>query len=518
MSDTLCLSVRFLQPFCHARGERNEPQWPPAPLRLYQALVDAAAATGELEHAATALRWLERQPPPLIIAAPGQAASVGYRLYVPNNAGDRVAMARARGRNETIAQHRTDKDVRPTHLAGDATVHYVWPVTDDDNFARHREHMLAAARHITHLGWGIDMVAASASIIPASAVDALEGERWHLAGDDATLRLRVPIAGTLENLTARHQARLDRLLASEWDLGSVPPISALTEVGYARPGAPPRPVYAAFALRELTGPRLRPFDPIRHTITVTSMMRHAARCLPLGWPAERVATFVLGHGERPNTPYISARGPRLAFLPVPSIEPRGSGNETVGTIRRVLITVIGGRADGDLLRVAGQLGGLTLRAGVETPPLAWLAPIRGRDSVLHRYTDQASTWSTVSPVILPGHERRGRSTDELVRRAIRQAGFSPELTRCAEIDCRGMGYLAGVEMASRYRCPTHLDRYRRVHVRITWRDVAGRPIAIPGPICLGRGQYQGLGLFAAYRERRGRAEIPETAREMQMVM
>src|SRR3954451_23719277 len=101
MQNYLSITVRFLQPMCHARDHRGEPEWPPSPLRLFQALVSASAARWNerirLEYAAPALRWLERQPAPAIIAAAGRRSRVKYRLYVPDNVGDKVAGTWSRG-------------------------------------------------------------------------------------------------------------------------------------------------------------------------------------------------------------------------------------------------------------------------------------------------------------------------------------------------------------------------------------------------------------------------------------
>ena len=44
-----------------------------------------------------ALRWLERRPPPLIIAPRAEPCAVKYRLYVPDNVGDKVAGSWSRG-------------------------------------------------------------------------------------------------------------------------------------------------------------------------------------------------------------------------------------------------------------------------------------------------------------------------------------------------------------------------------------------------------------------------------------
>ena len=69
MSDDLCLAATFLDPRFHGRGDGGEPEWPPSPLRLLQAIVAANAddignMDGDLDRALT---WLELQGPPLIL-------------------------------------------------------------------------------------------------------------------------------------------------------------------------------------------------------------------------------------------------------------------------------------------------------------------------------------------------------------------------------------------------------------------------------------------------------------------
>ena len=101
MPSHFCLTVRFLQPYSHGRGASGDPEWPPSPLRVFQALVAAAAARWnertKLETAAPALRWLECRRTPSIVAATGIPSEVPYRLYVPDNVADKVAKSWARG-------------------------------------------------------------------------------------------------------------------------------------------------------------------------------------------------------------------------------------------------------------------------------------------------------------------------------------------------------------------------------------------------------------------------------------
>ena len=126
----------------------------------------------------------------------------------------------------------------------------------------------------------------------------------------------------------------------------------------------------------------------------------------------------------------------------------------------------------------------------------------------------------MTPVVLPGYDdpahyrrrlARGASADEqkalllrlqdrieaLLRKAIIQAGFSPSLAGHADIEWRDVGFWLGTDIASRYGVPDHLKRYPRLHVRIRWRDEAGEPCPVVGPLCVGSGRYYGLGLFAA---------------------
>src|SRR5207245_2953628 len=109
-----------------------------------------------------ALHWLERQESPTIIAATGVRSDMKYRLYVPDNVADKVARSWVGGREGSIADYRTEKDVRPMHLKGEA-VHYLFPLTE--GVCPHFDVLAGAARSITHLGWGVDMVAADAAVI-----------------------------------------------------------------------------------------------------------------------------------------------------------------------------------------------------------------------------------------------------------------------------------------------------------------------------------------------------------------
>jgi CRISPR-associated protein Csb2 len=542
MPDFLCLSVRFLQPSCHARGERAEPEWPPSPLRVFQALTAAAAARwnerSRLERAAPALRWLEGLPPPVIVAPRSRPSAAGYRLYVPDNVGDKVAASWARGGSASIADYRTEKDVRPTLLEDNAgAVHYLWPLPaphPGPELAEFTDVLIPAARSITHLGWGVDMVVADAAIRSARDADALDGERWlPTEGPPADgPGLRVPVAGTLDALIDRHGEFLDRI-GPGGTFRPVAPLSAYRVLGYRCSTDPAQPDIATFGLLQPDGSRFRAFDPARRVKIVAGMLRDAARRAgkALGWDASRIASFVLGHGEPSGSRHIPVRGPRLAYLPLPSIEGRGPGRaRVVGSVRRALLTVAGGSATAEFRQLVRILSGFELIDERDGQPAALLSRLPDAEAMVrNHYVGPAATWSTVTPVVLPGHDdprrllarlpredradshpdsssqkrildRLDRRIDALLRKAIRQAGLSDDLARCADIQYRSAGFLPGTDLARAYLPPEKIGTFRRLHVRITWMDTHGSPVFVRGPLCLGGGRYSGLGLFAARAE------------------
>jgi CRISPR-associated protein Csb2 len=518
----LCLSIRFLDPYFHGRRDGGEPEWPPSPLRLFQALVAVAAARwGERQQpgpAGPALDWLAAQPPPVILAPPG-ATAAAYRLSVPNNAMDLVARAWSRGNTSNTgdaspAKHRTMKTVRPTRFADNEAVHYLWelPAPLPDEARGYLDILAATARNLVTLGWGVDLVAGHGQVLDQDAADRLPGQRWRPTCEPAAEGLRVPTPGTLEALAGRHQAFLGRLDGNQFT--PVPALTAFAVVGYRRDtDTPARPV-AAFELlhpaeRLATLPagrsRYRPFDPVRYTHVVAARTRHAARAAaqvgrrPPAW----VEGFILGHGPGKQGQAVGAPdSPRFAYLPLPSIEDRGRPGEArrraVGSIRRLLLAEPPGGPPEPIRWARRALSGRELIDEGSHRAVALLSLISEHDRNVQPYLRPASVWSTVTPVVLPGHD--DRDTDkalELLRRAIGQAGFSRTLADGAVLEWRRVGFLAGLDLAPRYRCPAYLQDYTRYHVRIRWRDARGQPVPVRGPLVLGAGRYCGLGLFVS---------------------
>jgi CRISPR-associated protein Csb2 len=83
----LALEVEFLLGRYAATDfrDRERPEWPPHPARLFSALVAAVYDSGLGESARAALLWLESLPAPHICAEEAPAAPTPVTVYVPVN-------------------------------------------------------------------------------------------------------------------------------------------------------------------------------------------------------------------------------------------------------------------------------------------------------------------------------------------------------------------------------------------------------------------------------------------------
>jgi CRISPR-associated protein Csb2 len=296
MADYLRISIHFLGDAFHGRGDHGEPEWPPSPLRLFQALV---AASARLDNQADeTLQWLEQLPPP-IIAAPKRAdiQPRGYKTYVPDNVGDIVAKSWSRGvyfnkenKPIDISNYRTEKFIRPTLLSGEEgfpAAHYLWPIAELEQHYPLTA-LIPVAQAISQFGWGIDLVVADASVISEAEFTSLVGERWLPAQKAGGVSLRIAIPGTFLNLKKRYAAFLERIsLEKNAVFKPVPPLSQFGIVTYRLDSEISRPPYAVFALRKPDNSGFAAFSPTRRGLHLSGMLRHAAGqpdfAVPLGW-------------------------------------------------------------------------------------------------------------------------------------------------------------------------------------------------------------------------------------------
>lgn len=283
----------------------------------------------------------------------------------------------------------------------------------------------------------------------------------------------------------------------------MPPLAVYGTAAY-RPADEPTPwPFAAFAILTPDASGYRTFDPVRDTARVAGLVRHATAEAAgrAGWTSDRIATFVHGHTPDGTGP---ARGApdlaRFAFLPLPSIASFDGGSR-VEAIRRVLVVAPPGHADA-VAWARRALSGQELTDEASGRPAGLLSLLPRDDAQVGRYVGRggAASWSTVTPVVLPGHDDGDpRKAERLLRRALAHAGVSKTLADAAELEWRRVGFRAGVDLATRYRLPACHQGRLRYHLRVRWRG-GGRPVRLRGPLAVGAGRYGGYGLLAAEAE------------------
>lgn len=499
MTNFLCISVRFLDPApaFHGRRDGGEPEWPPSPLRLFQALLDAAAnrwrSTAFQEYANPALLWLESLPLPIIVT-PNHVVGEPFRISVPNNDMDSPATVWARGQ-EPVKPHRpenlrTMKAVCPIHLRGsdgdENSVQFLYLLPDDrTEFDRHYGTLQSAARSITHLGWGIDMAVGDVQELTQEDVDRRPGERWQPVSVGGT-PLRVPTEGTLANLASKHEQFLGRLSGNGFK--PVAPLSAFRVVGYRRTSDTFVRPFAAFKLLHPEDDRWALFPAARANCTA-AMTRHAAAAAAAHQPQDWVDSYVHGHRSAGDD-----MKPRFSYLPLPTIERRGPDSLVVGGIRRAIVTELVEAPSSHLGWARQMLPGQFLIDETTRDKKAMLAPLSDRDWVLQQYTGRSAIWATTTPVVLPGcDDGKFSKTEKLFLKALSHAGYSPDAL--AELEYRNVAFWPGVDLARRFHRADYLrkDHWSVYHMRIRWRT------SMLGPIALGAGRHCGLGIFAAMK-------------------
>lgn len=514
----LIISVTFLNGTFHGRSDGRFPEWPPSPMRLFQALVAVAGNRWQTEfpkQVQAALDWLASQPPPTIYA-PTFHIGTPYQTSVPNNAMDIVGRAWSKGSTSKDAQASTHKAMKeitstyllsksdqPWHIAdeSDWQVSYVWKLNESNSVKSNLDILKNLASSLYEVGWGLDLVTGHASI----EEDLPTHEQCWSPSNTCGTPLRTPRPHAREVLQHRHASFLNRISGNT--LIPVPPLSSIAYqvTQYRRTDDPAAPTFAAFSFLETSGARQRSF-PLLSGMQVSGMLRHAASSVAAsaGWNNETINQLILGHGESKKDDQHQPVGrERFAYLPLPSLERRKTADYNhVGMIRRAILYIPAGGHDAEVHAMRRLLSGIELVRKQDKSAEALITALPNSDRMVNRYVprDGACTWSTVTPVILPGRDdRKEKKAEKLLRKCIIQAGYSKYLAEHALLDWRPVGYRAGAEHTRMYKgnVPNHLRDYPLYHVKITWRQANASPVNVQGPLVLGGGRYYGIGLFAA---------------------
>jgi CRISPR-associated protein Csb2 len=489
----LLLSVRLHDGRYHGR-----PEWPPAPARLFQALLaGAAAGDGLAEADRDALAWLEGLEPPAIAAPPSRLGQ-GFRSFVPNNDLDAVG-----GDPDRIAEIRAPKAIRPVLIDPEIPLLYLWRFPDTAEAGLRAAAIVRLAAGLYQLGRGVDMAWAAAELLPEeAAADRLLAHRgpvYRPAAGTSDRSLAVPVPGSLASLIDRHGRMRSRLATAYRDAPTRKDPARKIAIG-TRFSNPPRPRFRQAAYD--APPHRFLFDLLGEAATrrqdravaLTEQVRGAAAArLAAALPekAALVQAVVVGSVESAE----ADKAARLRIVPLPSIGHRQADR----AIRRVLVEV-----PPDCPLAAGDLrwafAGLTLAADARSGEV--LAEAADTAMLGHYGVGaRAQLWRSVTPAALPvgdaarppprrlGSERAAEESAAIgaVLQALRHAGIA---ARPAAVRVQREPFEAKGATTEAFAAGTRFPVHRLWHVELTLRE----PVA--GPLLLGDGRYLGLGLMA----------------------
>jgi CRISPR-associated protein Csb2 len=485
----LNLTVKF------TAGRYHGQVFPPSPARLFQAMIAGSHRGGygliNTDARDEALMWLERLAPPNIAAGYASETGADITNYVPNN-------------DNAYTHIRTAKSMRAFVLPGEKIVRYVWTCGDTDRDKKNAHVVCAIAALITSLGHGLDEVLVHGELaheeVPQTNASISEnvvyqprivrGGKFASPRADSYQAYKMRYERTLQE--ARRDHRPDpraydvRVHQVEYEprhcINLNAPL-ALFEM-YKRERAGERLDYDPRRLRQPSG-------MVRHA--VTEWLERAPH-FHKHYGDELISRLAFGHEPRSNdnaeTP-THYNGAHISYVPLPSMR-RDFVSD--GYIRRVLLVGNGcedDKAQEFFFDLASNLNGAELKDEEGSQIVGYLQRVENpvKDKVLPFYQSKEGSrvWRSVTPIILTGLTRRGRSPEQLIVRALGQMGLS-------ESDVDSVATHRGpivpkTERPLDYYVNGHLTSTSRFHAEIIFK----RPVC--GVLVVGRGRNVGFGLM-----------------------
>lgn len=518
---------------------RSRAEWPPHPARVFMALAAAYFETRpnigdpdaqkDWEEEAEALRWLERLPPPGITSSAEDRRRM-VDVYVPPNdmSGNKITVIPAFRTNK---QPRTFPRVRPHQ----SEVYLTWPEGNPSKSQRAAlERLCQKVIRIGHSSSFVRMWVTAEGACPAlNLVPAEENDRRTVEH-----RLRVVSAGCLQYLkdqfngerierfyelaeeirAARGKAKnelqstFEKEFGTQWKRSLDAPPSLRPALNLTRE-------YVKNVTARDAAPRTTWFD---NNLLVLAKLEGSSLGLESTW---QIITALRGAIEKycePTPEWVSghqpdgkpSENPHLALLPLGFAGSEYADGHLLGlalafprniptkergrTLRNLLYNATGTSAD--IRLTLGKAGVWTLRLEERpSPPLAlqaetWTAAPAG-----------ATTWASVSPVVLDRHPNADPSKDRVawiaeVSGIVASACERIGLPQPAEIDIDKTSWHKGAPRAKpgpdgyplMPQRPGGPNR-RQVHVWLKF----DQPVL--GPVLLGAGRYRGYGLCKPWR-------------------
>ncbi|HUX65897.1 MAG TPA: type I-U CRISPR-associated protein Csb2 [Terriglobales bacterium] len=466
----IAIGVRYLSGRSVAGNpsQRQEPEWPPHPARLFMALAAAHFETAEPDPAERrALQWLEGQEQPTIVAHHQVQPRSYVETFVPVNDQAGTILARPRQPRAFASAY-----------VGDEPVIFQWQAEPDVEVRSALGNLCSRVTRIGH----------SSSLVQSWLAEGTGAAGWKPVEFAAAARpMRVATNGTLGYLESAYGNERPKI--ARWQPYLAPEAGASgSDASALGPFEPDLVVFTKMEGQPLG---------LETTLQLTSALRNAAMNASQG----PVPEWLSGHGEDRGP----SRGPHAAFFPLPFVGgERGDGHVlglamaiprqlTQESLRPILAPL--------LFTESGTPREVDLWCG--TPPGAsksrvfwrWKLRRETRDFPplalrAETWTGPATLWASVTPVVLHHYPKPKREGD--VERIVRAAFASALLPEPEEVRVRPVSVFAGAgharSMPEYDEGGEKLCRYQ-THVRVRFKQ------SVRGPVLAGRGRFRGYGLF-----------------------
>ncbi len=490
----LAIHIRLHDGRYHGAGD-----WPPAPARLYQALVAGVGLGGPIpELIADTFRWLESLDAPEIIV-PNHRTTTGYTNWVPNNDLDAK-----KGDPRQIGAIRTGKTIRAHIFDESQALHYLWPLQDDDKSEAEAAAMIKIAEKLYQFGRGIDMAWAVAEILNESAVSELnEQDGFSTFKPDSGSRgtnLQTPVGGSYQSLESRYQAGAKRfaIARSGRRISATfcqPPQPRFRSVSYNSPLT-----QLVFDLR-LDDDESSPHSvPLESAVALISAIRdRVSEKLRTALPDFELELDRCFLGKNPDGSHAGTSKDRITIFPLPSI-----GHQHADMLIRRVAVLVPPNCPIPISDIRWAFSNLQIHVNGD---ISILLP-SGETTMLSNYTREARVWQTITPMAVPDSASRRRIAPDRMRQeakaaeekaqeedravaavmqSLRHAGYRETgayVTRVQRVPFKSNG-----KRIEHFSHDTRFTKERLWHVELQFSE----PIA--GPLILGDGRFSGLGLF-----------------------
>lgn len=500
MKSYLAIQVRLHDGRYHGAGD-----WPPAPARLYQALIAGVGLSGPIpESAASAFQWLESLPAPEIIV-PHHRTTTGYTNWVPNNDLDSQ-----KGDPKLIGNIRTGKTIRSCHFDESQPLHYLWPLSDTGEARSKAAEIVEIADRLYQFGRGVDMAWAVGEILDESEVVDLKGRDGFSkfipdSGSQGTT-LKTPVIGSYQSLDTRYKAGGKRFTYTRSGRKVLTTFSQTPKPRFRLVSYNSSKTVHLFELRRDDADNSPHSAPLESIANLTSTIRDTAWEKLNNAMPEIVADLdrcLLG--KNPDSSHSGTSRGRISILPLPSI-----GHQHADMLIRRVAVSISPNSPIPSVDLRWAFSNLKLTHG-DAPVILMPA---SESAMFGHYQCEAKVWRTITPMALPETAGRRRIAPErkcqeakgadekaqeeskavaTVIQALRHAGYretGATVTRIQRVPFQSHG-----RRVEDFSPGTRFAKERLWHVEIQFTEPIG------GPLILGDGRFSGLGLFAPVNDR-----------------